>query len=343
MRPVFFVILGSTFAACLPAQTPTLSGPVQGYTFDAPTRSLRAVYGFPGASSFGPPLRTGLEFASAAPLQKYAIGFQDGQCLLISELGSSKLSTRTLSGVEAQPGGIAWSGNGSVAVLYSLSGNWLQRISGLPSAPAIGKRVDGSTLGGGVGGMLVSVAADAQGKEIAAGVTGEASGVYESSDGQNFTSLKQVAKPVSLAFSTATGTSDSTSLYVLDSSVPQVVAINLSSHGYQTIALDGLVNPLAIQAVQNSQNIQQLYVAAANSVRILDISTQQIVADVSLGFKATGLGQFGSNSFILAARAKTSNPLWLFASAPQPGAYFVPAIQSPSPAHGRAGLLGGER
>jgi hypothetical protein len=339
MRSALFLISGFISAGCLAAQSPTVASPVEGYTFDAPTHSLRAVYGFPGASTFGPPLRTSLEFASVAPHQTYAIGFQKTESLLISGLGSSKLTARTLAGIEAQPDGIAWSANGSLAVLYSLSGNWLQTISGLPSAPAVGKRVEGSTLGG----TLVSVAADAQGKEVAAGVTGDAGAVYESSDGQNFTSLKQVAKPISLAFSTATGTSDSTTLYVLDSSLPQVVAINLSSHGYQAIPLDGLANPIAIQTVQNSQSIQQLYVAAASSVRILDIATQQTVADVPLSFKATGLGQFGGTSFIVAARVKTTNPLWLFSSTPQPGAYFVPAIQSPSPAHGRAGLIGGDR
>jgi hypothetical protein len=203
----------------------------------------------------------------------------------------------------------------------------------------VGKRIDGSSLGG----VLASVAADAQGKLIAAGVTGDAGGVYQSSDGETFTSLKQVSKPFALSFSSAAGSSDSTTLYVLDTNVPEVIAINLSSHGYQAIPLEGLANPVAVQAVENSQNVQQLYVAAASELRILDIASQQIVSDVPLGFKATGLAEFGSTSFVVAARVQQSNPLWLFSSTPQPGAYFVPAIQSPSPAHGRAGLVGGER
>jgi hypothetical protein len=336
MRPALLFLFIS--AACLAAQQPTLTGPVEAYTFDAPTRSLRAVFGFPGAATFGPALRSGLEFASVAPLQNYAIGYQSSQCVLISGLGST-LSTRALSGVEARPGGIAWSGNGSLAILYSLSGNWLQTISGLPSSPVVGKRVDGSALGG----VLASVAADAKGKQIAAGVTGDAGGVYQSSDGETFTSLKQVAKPVALAFSIATGSNDSTTLYVLDANVPEAIAINLSSHGYQSIALSGLTNPVAVQAVENSQNVQQLYVAGASELRILDVATQQIVSDVPLTFQATGLAEFGSTSFVLAARIQQSNPLWLFSSTPQPGAYFVPAIQAPSPAHGRSGLVRGER
>jgi hypothetical protein len=336
MRPALLLNFGLVFAACLAAQQGTLSGPVEAYTFDAPTRSLRAVFGFPGAASFGPALRDNLDFASVAPLQNYGIGFERAQCLLISGLGSS-LATRVLSGVEAQPEAIAWSGDGSLAILYSRTGNWLQTVSGLPSAPVAGPRVDGSTLGGGV---LATVAADAHGKQIAAGVTGDAGAVYQSADGQTFTRLISVGKPISLSFSSDAGT-----LYVLDSSVPQVLAVTLSNHGYQTIPLAGLANPVAIQAVENSQNSPLLYVAAGSDrlVRILDVASQQIVTDVPLSFQPTGLDQFGGSSFVVASRAQSTNPLWLFASTPQPEAYFVPAIQLHYPQRRVVELPGGAR
>lgn len=225
MRPAFLFALGLVSAGYLAAQQGSLTGPVEAYIFDAPTRSLRAVIGLPGAASFGPALRDSLDFASVAPSQSYGIGFQRGRCLLISGLGSS-LATRTLSGVESQPEGIAWSGDGSHAVLYSRAGNWLQTLSGLPGAPAVGARVDGSTLGG----ALASVAADAQGKHIAAGIAagvgGDTGAVYQSSDGQTFTKLKPDTQPIALSFS-----SDDLTLYVLDGSVPEVIAVNLSSSG----------------------------------------------------------------------------------------------------------------
>jgi hypothetical protein len=338
MRQALLFALGLVSGGCLAAQQGSVTGPVEAYTFDAPTRSLRAVIGFPGAASFGPMLRDSLDFASVAPLQNYGIGFQRGQCLLISGLGSPALSTRALSGVEAELEGITWSGDGSHAILYSRTGNWLQTISGLPSAPAVGPRVDGATLGG----VFASVAADAQGKHIAAGVTagvgGDAGAVYESSDGQTFTKLVPIAKPIALSFSSDAGT-----LYVLDGSVPQVTAVNMSNQGILTISLDGLANPLAIQAIGNSQNTQLLYVAAASLLRILNVQSQQIVSDIPLSFQPTGLGQFGSNSFVVAARAQASNPLWLFSSTPQPAAYFVPAIQPPDPERRRAELVGSAR
>jgi hypothetical protein len=336
MRTALFLYFGLVFAGLLAAQQASLTGPVQSYTFDAPTRSLRAVIGIAKAATFGPVLRDNLDFASIAPLQSYGIGFQSGRCLLITGLGSSLISTRALSGVEAQPEGIAWSGDGSLAVLYSRTGNWLQTLSGFPGAPVAGMRVDGSSLGG----VLASVAVDAQGKLIAAGFSGDAGALYQSSDGKTFTSLKSVANPAALSFST-----DGSTLYALDTSVPQVIAVNLANRGFQNISLNGLANPMAIQAVEDSENRQLLYVAAASDrlVRILDVASQQIVTDVPLGFQPTCLDQFGANSFVVASRSQAANPLWLFASSPQPEAYFVPAVQLRLPDHRHAAIIGGAR
>jgi len=336
MRPALSLLFGFISAGCLTAQQPTVSGPVEAYTFDAPTRSLRAVIGSPGAASFGPVLRDSLDFASVAPLQNYGIGFQRGQGLLISGLGSATLSTRVLTGVAGQPEGMVWSGDGSLAILYSRTENWLQTFTGFPGAPTAGPRIDGSSLGG----ALASVAAAPKGKQIAAGVTGEAGAVYLSSDGQSFTKLVSLAQPISLSFSI-----DGSTLCALDGNAAQVMAVNVASHAYQAIPLAGLGAPVAIQAVQDSQNRQLLYVAATTDrlLRILDLGNQQIVADVPLGFQPTGLQQFGSNSFVVAVRSQPANPLWLFTSTPQPGAYFVPAIQLRAPDHGRAGIVRGGR
>ncbi len=312
MRTAHLLYFGLILAGGLAAQQGSLTGPVEAYTFDAPTRSLRAVNGVAGAATFGPALRDNLDFASVAPLQSYGLAFQSGQCLLITGLGSSKISTRPLSGVEAQPEGMVWSGDGSRAVLYSRSGNWLQTVSGFPGAPAAGPRINGSSLGG----LLASIAVASQGKLIAAGFVGDAGEVYLSSDGQTFNKLAAAAKPISLSFS-----SDSATLYVLDSSVPQVIAVTLASGGYQSIPLDGLVSPMAIQALVDSGNHEQLYIAAGDRMlRVLDVASQQIVTDIALSFQPTCLDQFGSNSFVVSSRSQAANPLWLFASSPQPGA-----------------------
>ncbi len=336
MRSALFLILGLAFAGRLAPQQASLTGPVEAYTFDPPTRSLRAVIGFPGAASFGPVLRDGFAFASIAPRLNYGIGFQGSQCVFIAGLGSSRVSVRALAGVEAQPEGITWSGDGSLAVLYSHSGNWLQTISGFPGTPAAGARITGASLGG----SLTSVAADAHGEQIAAGISADDGWVYQSSDRQTFNKLIPVTKPIALSFST-----DGTMLYALDSGAPQVIAVNVSNHTSQAIALPGLATPVAIQAVEDSQNRELLYVASTSDrlLRILDVTNQQIVADVPLSVQPTSLDQFGGNSFVVAARSQATNPLWLFTSTPQPGAYFVPAVQLHLPNHRRVGIGGGAR
>ncbi|HEY3838775.1 MAG TPA: hypothetical protein VGL72_19495 [Bryobacteraceae bacterium] len=337
MRFALIQILGFVSALSLCAQTGTVSGPVEAYTFDPPTRSLRAVIGFPGAASFGPVLENGFDFASIAPHQNFGVGFAGSQCLLIAGLGTLKVSTAAISGVAAQPESVAWSADGSLAVLFSQSGNWLQTISGLPNAPVAGARVDASSI---ATGLLTAVTVDAKGQIIAIGISGAAGGVFESSDGLNFGSLLALEQPVSLSFS-----SDSTALYALDGGAPQVFAITLSDRSFASLPLAGLNSPVAIQELNDAQGNQQLYIAAKTDrlVRILDVASQQVVANITLGFQPSGLAQFGSNSFVVGRRAQAATPLWLFATTPQPAAYFVPAVQMVAPHHAAAAIAGGVR
>lgn len=331
MRLVF--ALTFIFASCLPAQQPTLSGPVEAITFDAPTRSLRAVIGFPGGAAFGPALLDNLDVASVAPLQNYGVIFQNGKCLFVSGLGTKTIATVAIDGVTKYPDGIIWSGNGSLAVLYSLAGGWIQSIDGFPGAPVAGALVSVSSLGG----SFTTLAVDAAGKQIVVAISGDNGGVYQSAGGQ-FTSLVSMANPVSLSFS-----GDGQTLYALDAAALQVKAVLMSSHGFQTLALPGMTNPLAIQSLEDSESRQVLYVAGGNDrvMRILDVASQQFT-DLSLNFKPTGLSTFGSSSFVLASRSRGANPLWLFASTLQ-RAYFVPAIQLLPPEHRATAIAGRAR
>jgi hypothetical protein len=321
-----FLSLGLLSSCYLPAQQTSLSGPVEAITFDAPTRSLRAVIGFPGAASFGPALLDNLDLASVAPRHNYGIVFESGKCLFVSGLNATPAAANAaansrapIAGVTAYPEGIVWSADGSLAILYSRSGRWFQAIAGFPNSPVAQAAVDVSSLGG----EFTAIAADTSGRQIAVAISGESGAVYESAGGQ-LTRLVSIAKPVSLSFS-----SDAQTLYALDAASLQVTAASLNGQGFQTFALPGIANPVAIQSLEDSQNRQLLYVAGGSDrmVRIIDVASRQIIADVALGFQPTCLDPFGSASFVLAARSRQANPLWLFAQAPLPGAYFVPAVQ----------------
>lgn len=319
MRAAFlFLAVIGLFANRLPAQQTSLTGPVEAFTFDAPTRSIRAVFGFPGTASFGPALLDNLDLASMAPGQSYGVVFENGKCRLVSGLGSKKISAAAIAGVTAHPDAIVWSANASLAILYSRTGEWFQTIAGFPNAPVAGALIALSSLGGSV----TTVAADSAGQQIAVGVRGDKGGVYEAT-ANGVSPLAAMANPISLSFS-----SDGQTLYALDAATLQVTATTLGNHGLETLKIEGIANPIAIRSLQDSQNRSVLYVAGGTDriLRILDVTSQQFT-DVALNFQPTGIDAFGSNSFVLAARSQTVKPLWLFSSTPEPGAYFVPAVQ----------------
>jgi WD40 repeat protein len=275
-----------------------------------------------------------VDFASIAFRQNYGIVFEGGKCLVVSGLGSKSVSTEGVAGVTKYPDGIVWSGNGSLAILYSRAGSWFQTIAGFPSAPVAGALVDLSSLG-----SFTAIAVDPSGQQIVVGVSGANGAVYQAAGGQ-FTPLISMPNPVSMSFS-----SDAQTLYALDASTLQVTSSSLSGHGNQTLALPGIANPIAIQAAQDSQNHPLLYIAGGSDrlLRILDVSSQQVLMDVPLNLQPTRLEPFGASSFVLASRSQSTNPLWVFASSPLPGAYFVPAIQLRQPARMKVAISGRAR
>src|SRR3982074_291928 len=149
MRRIFILLsITSLFIGFLPGEQTSLSGPIEGFTFDVPTRSFRAVVGFPGSASLGPPILTGFGHGSVAPQKDYGLAFSDDQIFFISGLNSAGPSSSALSDPTAHPEVVAWSGDGLTAVLFSRSGNWIQVLTGFPNAPTAGPSTDFSFLGG---------------------------------------------------------------------------------------------------------------------------------------------------------------------------------------------------
>src|ERR1700752_1366102 len=127
MRRFWGFLLGIALSiGFLHGQQTFLSGPVEGFTFDPPHQSFRALIGLPGSALFGPALATGFDSGWVAPHKNYAIGLQQGNCLLVSSLDSDQISTTSIAGLSGQPEAITWSADGSIAVLYSRTGAWLQ-------------------------------------------------------------------------------------------------------------------------------------------------------------------------------------------------------------------------
>jgi hypothetical protein len=320
MRSLIILVLFTSLFSVISAQS--LSGPVESFVFDAPTQSLRAVNGFPGSATFGPVLLSGVEYGSVAPHKDYAIAFKDGHCLFVSGLDSGRVSTTPLPGVFGLPDGTVWSGDSSVAILYSRSGNWIQVLAGMPKAPSANPYRSLAVLGG----ALSAVAADADGKQIAiamhSSTDGVAGGVYLTTSNQEFMPLVEMSNPIALSFS-----ENSASLYALDGTALKLASVTISDWNSQVVPLAGLRNPFAILAGHDSANQPVVFVASLSDrlVGVYNPASQKIQTILHLGFQPTGLQDFGKSSFLIGSRLKAGDPLWLFSTAPRPAVYFVPA------------------
>jgi len=323
MRRLGALLLGiASSIGSLHSQQSSLTGPIQGYTFDLPTQSFREVMGLPGSATFGPAVITGFDSGSVAPHKNYAIGFQQGSCFLVTGLDSSPVSAG-IGGLSGQPDGVTWSGDGSVAIVFSRSGAWLQELSGLPDVPRVSAVVDLSALGGSVS----AVVTDQLGRNIAVAIQGANGGVFLSSDSRSFVSALPMVNPAALTFS-----GDGTNLYVVDGSALQLTVFTIIDYSSQTFPLSSLQNPSAVASGRDSQGHPVVYVADANDqiFQVYDLASQQVAVNLPLSFQPTGIVALGPSSFVVYARSQPTDPLWLFASIPEAAVYFVPAAQSGS-------------
>jgi hypothetical protein len=327
---IAFAVLGG---GILSAQQP-FSGPVEGYTFDSPTRSIRAVNGTAGSSHLGSALWSGMEFGSAAPQRDYALAFYapafgESRCLIVSGLSSDQPSSATLPGPCSVPQGVEWSGDGSVAILYSRAENWIRIVTGLPSAPA-----SGAALGiGMLGGSLSAVASDTGGTRVAIGVAGgKSDGIYEILNSQGaanngtFVPVLLGVEPTALAFSGDGGT-----LYGIDGASRQLNEINAADFTSQTWALSPLEDPVALRWGTDADQKKLVYVAGFGdrSLATFDASSRQMIASLPLNFQPTAVTPLGQNSFILRPRTEGLDPLWALSNAPAQAIYFIPATPIP--------------
>jgi hypothetical protein len=321
MPRVFLLLAALSSTHFLLAQPSSVSGPVEGFTFDRPTRSIRAVIGSLGSASLGPAALDELDFASIAPRQNYGIAFRRGQFMFVSQLGTAQVSVESLQGPLSAPDGVVWSDDGSVAVLYSQTGSWIQTFTGFPALVNAASPISISSLGG----SLSAIATDLHGQNIALGVTGDHAGVYGIKGGQGFVPLLDILNPVALAYS-----ADGDALYALDAT-NQVSELNLASSAVQTWPV-GTQDAVAIIAARNGSNLNVLYVAGRGDHLLLgfDLSTDQQIISVPLSFAPTAIQPLGSNSFLLRPRTSNSDPLWSFTNGSQPLVYFVPATPLPN-------------
>ena len=296
----------------------TLNGPVQGYLFDAPTGSFRVVRGFPGAASLGPALAKGFNYGSVAPLKNYAIAFEKNQVKFVAGFGTAHVTVSSLAAVFPKAEAVTWSGDGSTAVIYSRTGNWMQLVTGFPATPAVIESVEVSSMDA----SLSTVALDGHGTQVALGAKGGRAGVYVSTNRRGFVLTVKTSHPSALSFS-----DDASELYVLDESNSDLSAVNMKTLSVQTEPLTGLSDPFALKFGRDAFGRAVVYVASRKNrlFRTYDTANHRLLGDIALSFVPACIDELGAKSFLLNARTKPGDPLWLFSSSPPPAVYFVPA------------------
>ena len=319
MRGIYLLPVTCLSISLLSAQS--LSGPVIGFTFDGPTLAIRAVNGLPGSATLGAAVLNEIEFGSPAPSRTYGVMFKKEQAFLISGLGSSHVSTQHIPGIFGTPDGAIWSADGSHVALFSRSEHWIQTLSGLPASPNAAAHQDLAHLGG----LLCDVAMNSSGGQVAIAMCGRQGGVYLSAGGQQFTPLAGMENPIALAFSV-----DGASLYVLDAGARKLAVIQLSDSSVHELTLPELAAPFAIRAGQDASKQPVVYVQSRSDrvLGIYNVSAKKMEETIRLTFAPTGFQALGSTTFVIAARVRASDPLWLFSTQPRPAVYFVPAWQA---------------
>lgn len=200
-------------ALSLGAQT-AFDGPASGYVFDSGTHAVRAVVGVPGAALLAPASAGSAgtpawDFLSVAPNGIRALGIAGGSINLIPDL-SMPANFATLGPVQSQVARIAWSGDSTVAALWSPRARELRRITGLDAAPALHDPIDLTVVGQIVSGWSLSP----DGRTVAISAPGSAgASLYLSEADAAPVLLASVAGAGSLAFAP-----DGASLFVSSAS-----------------------------------------------------------------------------------------------------------------------------
>jgi hypothetical protein len=303
--------------ASLGGQPTALNGPVEGFAFDIPSSSFRPVIGVPGSASLGSRVFSEAALGSVAPRLDYALVFQKGQYILVTGLSSNRPSPQTIARDAPQPEGVVWSGDGTVAVLYSKADNWVRLLGGLPGAPTLGPIVYLSSLNG----TLVSIAVHPHGASLAVGLSGPGAGVYQLQGG-SFLLVSAASNPISLSFSL-----DGAFLYVLDMASVQISRIQMVNFTSESWPIQGLVDPFAISAAAGPASVEVLYVAGRNDrvLQTYDPVSHNILGSLSLPFEPSIIAPLGRTSFLLRDRFLESDPLWCLQTTPTQAVYFIPA------------------
>lgn len=297
------------------AQSTSFRGPVSGFVYSPASRTLRPLFGIPGATHIGAPVLDHVDSASIAPGGKWALITRDGQPFLMRGLSDLAPAESATGGLIDAVDHVQWNRDGTYALFYSATGNRLQRVRFSDSLAVADPAVDLSSWG-----LATTLAIDPSGREIAFGVAG--SGLYLFEAGQSPALLYSMTSTAAVAFD-GTGRR----LYAIDVDRQRIVEVDSGSSVREFASLaqtDGpAVTPVGL-AVSGDDRYLMLADSTAQAVRVYETASGTLTNTISLDFTPTRFEALSSGTFLL--NGNNSNEWLLVLDARQvPGISFVPA------------------
>ena len=321
-KGIFFLL----FCGAMGAQDLRFAGPVSGFVYDAPARSIRVIQGIPGSSYLGTRVLQNLDFASIAPNGSSALVWSGGVAAFVPRLDNGAVAHEI--GAAVVPDRIAWSADSRAAVLYRSAEPRLERWRNLDEAPVIDTPDALRDQG-----AVTFIAVDSSASRI---VLGAPNGFVLWSEGQ---------PAQALPFAGATGAvfaADGKTLFLagpdriaalenLDSGVYLEPGAHLSSRRHfpaAKISRPSSPNdtPLDAAGLVVDRAGAHVYVAdrSSRSVLVYDIAGAEVTDAISLDVApSTMLPLLRPGTFLLNARTGADDPVWVMDTNGRNMAYFV--------------------
>jgi hypothetical protein len=308
------LLLAASCAFIALGEESRMSGPVPGFVYHGPTRSIRPIVGIPGSAYLGAMVAQDFDDASISPLGKSALATRGGRLYFLQGLDTGEPLVTPIEGAIPGIDRIVWSQDGLGAAVYSSGSRQAQILRSLHASqmPGVESLLDLSSTESAVSALLFD------GKRLLAG----AGGVYVA-DPTGLKRLIQTANPAALTL--GAGNRD---LFVADRDSNQIWMIrDYAGDATPMVFIDersGLSSPVGLRVAGNGR-----YLLIANSgnrsVDAMEISTRSALKHIDLNFAPSRLDGVGPGALALLNSGADGEPLYLVDSGEDLAVYFVPA------------------
>jgi len=316
--PRSLILSIAVISLALPAmpQQIEMTGPISGFVFDQPSRSLRQVAGLPGAARLSDALLENIDWATIAPDGHAALLTRDTETrLLLLKSANHDPEGLPINGLLASPALAAWSPDSSAVALYSPSTQEFQWLRLTTHGPIADPPISAPSLPA----IAASLVASAPSGPIFAAVP--EAGIYRITDSHSAELLLELPAVSALALSNTGQT-----LWAADSAAARIIEIAspAGEASPRTIFQDE-EKLAAVSALAASPDARHLYIAARR-LYVVERTSESLPEGLELDTPATALAQLGHPSVLtLGQREKKGDPLYVLDLKALPGLFFVPA------------------